>query len=167
MASGDTVAERIEAAEADLATRESVPDILGALCRHLIDVLGGSACAVSRIVGDMLVQLVEQTRPDVNWKQLGHGYLIADFPLTQEVLESGEPRTVSVDEHDADEAEVRLLRELSFEQLLMFPVTVEGRGWALVEVYGSAEAEFGEEHTRAAIAVAAAAGAAIERAGTG
>ena len=166
MASGKAGPERVAAAEADLALRENVPDLLQALPRHLVDVLDAGASVVSRIVGEMLVQLAEHTGPNVNLKQLGHGYLIADYPLTQEVLEVCEARCVALDDPEADAAEARLLRELGFHNLLMAPLVVEERPWALVEVYGFAESRFGKDDERVATALAAAAGGTIERLGS-
>jgi GAF domain-containing protein len=158
-------AERVAAAEADLAARKTIPEILRALCRHLVDVLDVSASIVSRIVGEMLVELAAYSKADVNLKQLGHGYLIADYPLTHEVLEHGTPEAVSLDDPDVDPAEARLLRELGFERLLMLSLPVEGRPWALVELYCFGGTDFNDEHARMATSLAVAAGAAIEHAG--
>lgn len=64
-------------------------------------------------------------------------YLASDFPLTQQVLEQAEPRTVSLAAADADPAESDLLRRLGFDDLLMLPIRSRGRGWGLVEVYAN------------------------------
>ena len=119
MAQTNSRAERLAAAEADLEMRDSVPEILRTLCRHLVEILDVSASIVSRIVGEMLVELAAYAKPGEDLKQLGHGYLIADYPLTQRALEHGRPAFVSLDDPEADPAEARLLRELGFERLLM------------------------------------------------
>jgi GAF domain-containing protein len=160
----NATAERVAAAEAELQACDSVPDVLRRLCRHMVEILGISASIVSRIVGEMLVELAAYSRPDVDLKQLGHGYLIADYPQTQDALEHGRPEFVSLDDPDADPAEARLLRELGFDRMLMLSLPVEGRPWALVELYGQGGPDFDDGQARVATALAAAAGAAIENA---
>jgi GAF domain-containing protein len=104
------------------------------LCRDLCTSLEGSGCLVSRVVGDLLVDLVEFT-PSGRPFQLGHGYLVSDYPLTREVLELREARTVSVHDEDPEPNEVKLLEELGFDSLLMLPLVVGDELWGLVEVY--------------------------------
>ena len=58
-----------------------------------------------------------------------------DFPLTAEVLRSGEPRAVSFVDGDVDPAEAFILRELGMNALLMLPIRVGGRAWGLIELY--------------------------------
>ncbi len=111
-----------------------VRGLLEDLCRELCEQLGGSGCVISRVVGDLLVDLVEFTSSGRRL-QLGHGYLISEYPLTREVLELREPRTVSVLDEDPEPNEVKLLGELGFASLLMLPLVVGDELWALVEVY--------------------------------
>jgi hypothetical protein len=55
--------------------------------RHasFVEVVDGIACAISRVVGDVLIQVAEHSR-DGRTLVLGHGYLISDFPLTDSAL---------------------------------------------------------------------------------
>jgi putative nucleotidyltransferase with HDIG domain len=64
-----------------------------------------------------------------------YGYLLGDYPLTREVIESGRARAVSLADEDADPAEAFVLRELKMQAVLMLPFDVGGRHWGLVEVY--------------------------------
>jgi GAF domain-containing protein len=141
-----------------------VRGLLQDLCRDLCSKLDASGCVISRVVGDLLVDLVEFT-PDGRRLQLGHGYLISDYPLTREVLELREARAVSLHDDDPEPNEARLLDELGFESLLMLPLVVGDELWALVEVYRSGETSFSEEDVAAAEPVLAAAGSALLRAG--
>jgi hypothetical protein len=146
---------------AALESETTVRGLLGTACRELVDLTGATACAISRVIGDLLVGLDEHTtgeRPLAH----GHEYLISDFPLTREVVESGEPRWLSrLDEH-AEENEAALLAKLGFESLLMVCLPTSGGCWGLVEVY-SAHGSFGEEDAELAARFATHTGELLER----
>jgi GAF domain-containing protein len=116
-----------------LEREESVSTLLPAAARLLVDALNASACAISRAIGDLLVELAEYSRAEA--VQSGHGYLISDYPATREVLEERRPMRVAVGDEDADEQEVALLRELGFDSLLMLPMVCGNDLWGLIEVY--------------------------------
>src|SRR5438552_3588107 len=127
---------RVAAAAEQLRASASVAELLGVTARAFVDVLDAPACTISRVIGDLLVDLVAHRRagePD----RLGHGYLISDYPLTRMVIERREPRSVHADDPDADPAETSLLRELGFDSLLMLPIEAEDSAWGLVEVYAN------------------------------
>jgi GAF domain-containing protein len=96
--------------------------------------LEAHACNLSRLVGQLLVDLCEHSF-DGRKIQLGRGYLLPDFPLTQEVIERREPRIASLFDADVDESEAELLRDLRFDSLLMVPLVVDDASWGLFEVY--------------------------------
>ncbi len=129
--------EIVTAAAEQLRASGSVAELLGVTARAFVEVLDAPACTISRVIGDLLVDLVQHQRvgkPD----RLGHGYLISDYPLTRMVIETREPRSVYAPDPDADPAETSLLRELGFDSLLMLPIEAEDAAWGLVEVYGNA-----------------------------
>ena len=119
----------------------SVPAALAATCRALVEILDAQACAISRLVGELLVQIEEVVQPGRSLI-IGQGYVISDYPLTREVLENREPTPVSVFDPDSDPAEAELLRELGYEALLMAPLVVGEETWGLVEVYDAGERRF-------------------------
>jgi hypothetical protein len=123
-----------ERATATLAEEETIRGLLGTACREALGLFDATACAVSRVIGDLLVGLDEYTtsgRPLAH----GHEYLISDFPLTREVVESGEPRWVSRLDEDAEENEATLLSKLGFESLLMVCLPSSGSCGGLVELF--------------------------------
>jgi GAF domain-containing protein len=128
---GDPRVEEVETALQDCAT---VPELMRLAARLVTDLLEGDGCAISRILGDVLVELAEfaGTRQTL---YLGHGYLISDYPLTREAVEQREPRSVYVHDPDADQREVELLKELQFASLLMVPICVRETVWGLAEIY--------------------------------
>jgi GAF domain-containing protein len=117
---------------------------LPALCRDLVDELDADASVVSRVLGDVLIQVAEHVRGG-GTVLTGQGYLASDFPLTVEVLQTREPATVWVGSPEADPAEARLLRDLGYEGLLMLPLVLDAETWGLVEVYRRAGGFSGDD----------------------
>jgi GAF domain-containing protein len=132
---------RVAAATKRLRAETDVPGLLGATAQTFVELLDATACTISRAIGDLLVDLIQHRKvgaPD----RLGHGYLISDYPLTREVIEQREPRTVSLDDPKADPAEAKLLRELGFHSLLMVALESQNEPWGLIEVYGAEGRQF-------------------------
>ena len=147
----------LAAASERLRAEQTVPGLLGALAQAYVDVVGARSCTISRVIGDLLVDLI-QYQQEGEPQRLGHGYLISDYPLTRAVIEEHEPRTVFVGDADADANEVKLLRELGFDSVLMVAIEAEDGVWGLVEVYDQDGRRFGDEDVRLAQALAAEAG---------
>lgn len=153
----DSFARSAAALEAETTVR----GLLGAACREVVELTGATACAISRVIGDLLVGLDEYTtsgRPLAH----GHEYLISDFPLTREVVESGEARWLSRLDESPEENEATLLAKLGFESLLMVCLPASGGCWGLVEVY-SEHGRFGAEDAQLAERFAARTGELLER----
>jgi hypothetical protein len=133
---GADQSSNVAAATERLRASTSVADLLGRTAESYVKVFDAPACTISRVIGELLVDLVQHRRqgpPD----RLGHGYLISDYPLTRTVIETLEPKTVHSGDANADEAEVRLLTELGFDSLLMLAIRAPEGAWGLVEVYGN------------------------------
>ena len=116
-----------------IAAETSVSRLLNATCVELVALLGASRCSVSRIIGDLLVELSDHFRSGEN-RSL-ELFLVSDYPLTQEVIEAGEPRVVVRSDPNADPAEAELLERLGFDSLVMLPLRSRGQNWGLIEVY--------------------------------
>ena len=127
-------------------------DLLAAMSHELVVGLHADACTVSRVIGDVLI-LVAERAPEGRTLLMGQGYLVPDYPLTQEVLSSGTPRALTLSDDDADPAEAEVLRELGFASLLMLPLPVGGVTWGLVEVYRVAPRLFGADDVRVAVQI--------------
>jgi GAF domain-containing protein len=126
--------ERLERAVATLRATSTLPELLRTATEQFVDVADAAACAISRVVGEVLIEVAEHSR-DKRLLALGHGYLIPDYPLTKQALEQDTPRTASLLDTDADEKEAAVLRELGFDSLLMLPLSAEEGPWGLVEIY--------------------------------
>lgn len=124
-------------------------DVLSIASRELVDTLEADACGISRAVGDMLILVVEYAA-DGRSIQLGQGYLVSDYPATARVLAEREPRSMTVDDADVDDAEAAVLGELGFGSLLMLPLILQGELWGLVEIYRSDARRFSDDDVRAA-----------------
>jgi diguanylate cyclase (GGDEF)-like protein len=142
------VAETAAVAEA-LAAETNLESVLHVLCRSLTSGLAATASQVSRLDGDRLFDVAKYALRDVD---LGASaaYLVGDFPLTVEVLELREARTMSFVDDRIDRAEAFVLRELGMNSLLMLPVVVAGAVWGLVEVYDVRMRQFDDEDVTAA-----------------
>jgi GAF domain-containing protein len=138
---GPNLSPPVQEALERLNREATVPALLHLTARELVELLAAQRCAISRAVGDLLVE-VTAYQATGSTPQLDL-YLASDYPLTQEVLERGEPRFVSRDAEDAEPTEADLLRRLGFSELLMLPLSARGVRWGLVEVYTTDRA-FGE-----------------------
>ena len=145
-----------------LASATTVNGVLRTLCSELAERVPAEGCALSRVIGLLLVEIADHTH-DGRRLSLGRGYLLPDYPETQVVVEQGEHRTVRVDDPEADVEEVRLLRELGYEGLLMLPLELDGRAWGLVELYRIGDREFTDDEIAAARAIVAQASDSLQR----
>ena len=113
---------------------------------RLLDVLGAAADAlVDDLDGGRVRDLArDRRRPHPGRRarpakarrfRQGQGYLITDYPQTAQVLETREPRTLTLDDADVDAGEAEILRGLGFGSLVMVPLDINGDAWGLVEVY--------------------------------
>jgi GAF domain-containing protein len=144
---------QVAALKAQLRVEKTVPGLLGATARAYVELLDAPACTISRVIGDLLVDLMQYQKngkPD----RLGHGYLISDYPLTRAVIEERRPQTVSQDDPEPDENELKLLRELGYDALLMVAIEGGDGAWGLVEIYGEKGRRFKDEEVELAQSLA-------------
>lgn len=135
--------ERIEA-------EATVSRVLHVACGELVTLFDATFASVSRVIGDLLVELSGYRRSgEVHPLEL---FLVTDYPLTQEVIEDGEPRVVRRADPGADPAEAALLERLGFDSLLMLPLRSHGQSWGLVEIYGG-DRVFAEHEIESAKAI--------------
>ena len=64
-----------------------------------------------------------------------YAYLIADYPVTQEVLETATVKSISFLDDEVDSGEAFVLRELQMNAVMLVPLVVHGGSWGLVEIY--------------------------------
>jgi GAF domain-containing protein len=153
--------ESISRATAALEQERTVRGLLETACRELVEMLEAEACAISRVVGDLLVALAEFSRGH-DPLELGHEYLISDYPLTLEVVQQGKARAVSLLEDPPEPNEAELLERLGFESLLMVCLPAAGDCWGLVEIYAD-EKRFDERQAALAAEFAEATGRRLEQ----
>jgi diguanylate cyclase (GGDEF)-like protein len=143
-----TLAEVVAATEA-LDRENTAEAICDRLCRALVFTVGATACSASTLSGDYLVETTEYSLRDV-WLGDDVAHRVGDFPLTAEVLETGEPRAVSFLDENVEPAQAFVLRELGMNALLMLSLRVDGRPWGLVELYEMRLRRFSEDEILAA-----------------
>ena len=136
-----------------IAAETSVSRVLHVACAELVELFDASFASVSRIIGDLLVELSGYRRSgEPHPLEL---FLVTDYPLTQEVIDAGEPRIVRRADPGADPAEAALLERLGFDSLLMLPLRSHGQSWGLVEVYADDDRVFPEEEIERALQIVA------------
>jgi diguanylate cyclase (GGDEF)-like protein len=140
---GSVLADAIAAARA-IEAEDTVDGVLGRLCKSLVFVVGATACSASRVAGSYLVDATEHALREV-WLGDEAAYRIADFPLTRDALQTGEPRAVSFLDGDVDPAEAFILRELGMNAMLMLPVLLRAEPWGLIELYEMRLRRFSED----------------------
>ena len=153
--------DSFERSSAAMEAETTIRGLLDTACREAVELFDATACAISRVIGDLLVGLAEHTtsgRPLAH----GHEYLISDFPLTREVVDTGEPRWVSRLDSDAEENESALLRKLGFESLLMVCLPTSNACWGLLELYAE-HGHFNDERAELAARFAVRVGTLLER----
>jgi GAF domain-containing protein len=133
----------VESALQRIEAETSVSRVLHVACGELVELFDASFASVSRVIGDLLVELSGYRRSgDEHPLEL---YLVTDYPLTQEVIQEGEPRVVRRADPGADPAEAALLGRLGFDSLLMLPLRSHGQSWGLVEIYVDEDRIFAAE----------------------
>lgn len=142
-------ATKIERSLEKIAAETSVSRLLNVTCAELADLVDASRCSISRIIGDLLVELSEHLQSGE--KATLELFLVSDYPLTQDVIDSGEPRIVQRSDPSADPAEAALLERLGFNSLLMLPLRSRGQNWGLVEIYAD-DRDFQPDEIELAIA---------------
>jgi len=115
-------------------SEETIPDVLERLGKSIAFVVGATGTAISRVDGPRLVDLVTHALRDVELDD-DSIYLIADYPVTQEVLAGPCIRSVSFLDEDLDAGEAFVMRELGMCAAMLIPLRVNGRSWGLVEIY--------------------------------
>ena len=148
------VNERQQRALEALSGATTLPGLLHTTTHELVEVVDGLACAISRVVGDVLIQVAEYAE-DGRTLVLGHGYLITDFPVTESALRNDEPAVVSVLDPEPEPGEAALLGELGLDSLLMLPLSGPSGPWGLAEVYVNGRRFDGDEIARARTVAAA------------
>jgi hypothetical protein len=136
--------------------------VLSTLCRQLVEELGASACAVSRVVGELLVQVTEHTIDDRKLI-IGQGYLIPDYPLTGARARAGRAGRAVARRPGSRPGRAGLLAEFGFESLLMIQLALGGRPWALVEVYADGGRRFDAADVKRAEALVSTAASELAR----
>ena len=125
-------------------------DVLTSLATDLCERLDADACAISRVIGDVLIMVAEKVPPGRTLLH-GQGYLVTDYPQTAAVLETRVPCSLTIDDDGVDEAEASVLREQGFGTLVMTPLVISGDTWGLVEIYRIDTRAFDDREVRRAV----------------
>ena len=148
------MAAGIDEAIERIGAETAVSQLLGVACRELAAQTDAERVSVSRMIGDLLVELAHHERAGRRLPL--ELYLVSDYPLTKEVLDRGEPRSAARADPGADAAETALLERLGYDALVMHPLRSAGRNWGLVELYAGSGVEFRDDVQECSAAIVAA-----------
>jgi len=154
------LADVMEAANA-IGSEATAAAVLERLTKGISFVVGATGTVISRIQGGHLRDLATHALRDVDLGE-GASYVIADYPVTQEVLETRRVRSLSFLDDDIDSAEAFVLRELQMNAAMLLPLIVQGKTWGLVEIYDMRMRRFTIEEEAVAQFLVAQAGKRIE-----
>jgi len=121
-------------AVAAIWSEHTVLDVLERLGKAISFVVGATGTAISRVEGPRLLDLMTHSFRDVDFSD-DNVYVIADYPVTQEVLETPCVRSISFLDEEIDPGEAVVLRELQMNSAMLVPLRVNDRSWGLVEIY--------------------------------
>ncbi len=154
-------------ASAALSSSLELKDVLAALAEHVMQVVKGAGCVLSRWdqATNRVVTLVNRFEDP---ERVGIGeesFDLYDYPLTLHVLQHHERALVAVDDPKANPAEVALLKQMGAQTLLMLPLVARDQVVGLMELYSDVPGyRFTAAHIRLAQTLADQAGVAISNA---
>jgi diguanylate cyclase (GGDEF)-like protein len=135
--------------------------VLERLTKTISFVVGATGTVISRIDGARLRDVSTHALRDISLGE-DDSYVIADYPVTQEVLETRCVRSLSFLDDDLDSAEAFVLRELQMNAAMLLPLVVHEEAWGLVEIYDMRMRRFTIEEEAVAQFLVAQAGKRIE-----
>jgi transcriptional regulator with GAF, ATPase, and Fis domain len=135
--------------------------VLERLTKTISFVVGATGTVISRIDGARLRDVSTHALRDISLGE-DDSYVIADYPVTQEVLETRCVRSLSFLDDDLDSAEAFVLRELQMNAAMLLPLVVQEESWGLVEIYDMRMRRFTIEEEAVAQFLVAQAGKRIE-----
>ncbi len=138
------VLSQVASALERLSVETSPVALLTAAARELRERLDARAVVVSRREGERLREVacsLEDARSDrTTFSE--YAYLLADYPATETVLETGRPAAFSLPDATIDPTEAFVLREMRMDAVLMVALPAGGDVWGLVELYDTGTRRF-------------------------
>ncbi len=118
-----------------------VATLLQQVCRHIVERLGASSCALSHydpaagMVVTWITYAQEPERESAILLEVGESYHLDEYPATRRVLQEQTILCVQRDDPQADPAERAYLEQADQRTLLMVPLVVNGTTVGLLELY--------------------------------
>ncbi|MEJ2759100.1 MAG: diguanylate cyclase, partial [Anaerolineales bacterium] len=166
ISAGNTVA-LLDAVAAISAPLE-VYQVAEEAARHIVQFTNADICAISRWneEDDQISLWAEHYRGQSRGVQVPYlPYSASDYPTTKAVLESTQPKQVSIDDLNLDKGERVLMKGLSANTLLMVPLVAHEKTIGLIEIFGtSSDSSFSEDDIASIQVLAKHAGISLERA---
>jgi hypothetical protein len=123
-----------------------VPDLFAGLALAVRVAVEADACLVSLVdrERDVLRDMAASVAPPARLHSVAEEYELADFPATRQVLDTGVPCEIVVDDPDGDPAERRFLAEIGFARVLMTRFRFDLATVGTIETYRLLDRPFGD-----------------------
>lgn len=121
-----------------------LPDLFAALAQSVARNIHADACLISiydeerDVIRDVAASVIAPARLNI----VAMEYRLSEFPITRSVIESGEPREISIHDADSDPAERAVLDDLGFRRVLLCPLMVDEKAIGTIEAYRTIDRGF-------------------------
>ena len=137
-----------------------IADLFAAMARSVMHALRADACLVSLCDDEAgkLRDVAASVLPSIEMNTLAQEYVLADFPTTQQVIDTGTYAEIRASDPGADKSERRFLQEMGFERMLMCGFSMEQGVRGTVEAFRVEDRPFrADDHEQVGLIVAFAA----------
>ena len=132
---GGTLAQIASALER-LTQEPTAEALLEATAREAAQLLGSHSAVVSRRDGETVREVAGADHDGPRSSPFSeYAYHLDDYPLTREVLETGRPEALSLDDPSIEPTEAFVLREMGMRAVLMLALPCGDAVWGIMEIY--------------------------------
>jgi len=144
----------------------SLEAVIKAIVEQIVYALNSDGCTIElwhrrKNISEVLIDYSKvdpegEVRPGVTWD-------LNEFPATVQMLETGQPSQVQINDPKADRAEVSLMKKMGICSLLMVPMIGKSQSLGFIEIFEEVKArEYTQDEIRLAESLAAQGAVAIE-----
>lgn len=113
-----------------------VRDLWAGLARALVRTMRADACLISIVDDDgILRDVAASVVPPALLNHVVEEYVLADYPVTKGVLETGNSVEISINDPDSNQRERTSLADLGFARLMICQLAIDDKPIGILEIY--------------------------------